>query len=103
GAVCARRRGTEKQRGVFVPQQAVVDRISKTALDANFAGEPGGERAAAENVVDDVGGEEIRIVARDTDAAEIDHGLRHVEVDIDALPERLRRSRLIRNQLRLGR
>ncbi len=103
GAVGARRRRAEKHRTAIVPHQAVADRVNEAAFLAHFVIKPRGKRAAAENVVDDVGGKEIRIVTRDAGPAEIDHRLRHVEIDIDAPPEPLRHCRRDRRQLCLRR
>jgi hypothetical protein len=75
---------------VIEPHQTVGDRIGKPALLAHLLKKPRGKRAAAENVVDDVGGHEIRIFARDAGAAERHHRLRHVELDDDATSETLR-------------
>jgi hypothetical protein len=47
--------------------------------------EPRRQRAAAENVVHDIAGHEIGIVALDAGAAEHHHGLRHVERNERAL------------------
>ena len=78
---------------VVEPEQTVGDAVGEPALLAHLAIEPRGERAAAEDVIDDVGGHEIRIVARDARAAERHHGLRHIEIDDDAAAEALRSSR----------
>ena len=73
----ARRGAADGHGGVLEPNQAVRHAISQAALLAHFAIEPRGERAAAENVIDDVARHEIRIVARQARPAEGDDRLRH--------------------------
>src|ERR1043166_38463 len=80
-AVAARRRGAGHHRRMVEPQQAGAYPIGKAARLAHLAVEPRGVRAAAEDVIDHIGGEEIRILACEARAAELDHCLRHVEID----------------------
>ena len=101
GAVGTRGGAAEEQRGVVEPDQAVRDRICKTALLAHLLVEARRERAAAEDVIDDISGHEIWIFAGDTGTAERHHGLRHVELDDNAPPETLRRHGRDRRQFRL--
>ncbi len=103
GAVGAGRGAADQHGGMIEPDQAVGDRIDQAALLAHFLIEARVRRAAAENVIDEIGGHEIGILARDAGTAEIDHRLRHVERDIDAAAEPLRRGVLDRHQIRLFR
>ena len=61
-----------------------MDRIGEPALLAHFLVEPR-RRSAAEDVIDDIGRHETRIVALDAGAAKHHHGLRHVERNEGAL------------------
>ena len=65
GAIGAGRGAAAHDVGVIHPDQAGADRIGEPALLAHLVIEPRGERAAAEDVVDHIGGDEIRIVPRD--------------------------------------
>ena len=67
--------------------QGGMDRIGQAALFAHFLEQPRGEGPAAENMVDHHGADIIRVAARDARPAEADIGLRHVEIDHDALAE----------------
>ncbi len=71
------------------PDEARADAIGEAALVAHLVVEPRAERAAAEDVVDDVGGHEVRIAAGDAATAEHHRGLRHVEIDHDAAAQPL--------------
>src|ERR1700685_4102282 len=61
GAVGAGSGISDEQRGVIHPQQRFKYRIGQPALLADFVVEPRRQRSAAENVVDDIAGHEIRI------------------------------------------
>src|SRR4029078_3496059 len=58
------------QGGVIHPEQRLIDRISETALFAHLLVEPRRQSAATEDVVDDIGGHEDRIVAENYWACE---------------------------------
>ena len=79
GAVGAGSGISDEQRGMIHPQKRFIDRIGETALLADFAVEPRRQASAAENVVDDIAGHEIRIAALEAWPAERHHGLRNVE------------------------
>ena len=85
GAVGAGAGVADEQRGMLHPEQRFEDGIGQAALLADLAIEPRRQAAAAEDVVDDIGRHEIRIVALDAGAAERHHGLRHVERNEGAL------------------
>ena len=71
------------QPAVIERHQVGGDAIGEAALLAHLLGEPRGEAAAAEDVVHDIGGEEIGIVALDAVMAEQHHALRDVAIDDD--------------------
>ena len=71
---------------VIERQQVGIDRIGEAALLAHFLVEPRGERAAAQDVIDDEGGDEVGVLARNAGAAESHHRLRHVEFDVERRP-----------------
>ena len=64
--------------------------VGQAALFAHFPVKPRREAAAAQNMIDDIRGHEIRIVARDALPAESDHRLRHVDIDHDAAAKPVR-------------
>src|SRR5262245_14853298 len=103
GAFGARAGAAQEQRRMIEPDQRAVDRIGKSALLAHLAIEARGERAAAEDVVDDIGGHEVRVLARDAVAAEGHHRLWHVHLDDDALSEPLQMGGVDGRQVGLGR
>ena len=93
GLVGAGLRARHEHRGVAEVQQIRIDAIGEPALFANLVIEARGERAAAEDVVDQIRGHEVRVLARDARAAEPDHRLRHVELRHDP-PSDLARRRI---------
>src|SRR5258708_1947667 len=98
------RRGmAEQQRGAVEPEEAVGDAVSEAALLPDLDIKPRGERAAAENVIDDIGGHEIRIAAGYPRPAAIHYRLRHIEMDDEPAAQPLRDDRRGRLELRLGR
>src|SRR5207245_9984905 len=80
----------EQQRAAIEPKEAARDAVSEPARLPHLEIKRRGERAAAENVVDDIGGHEIGIAAGNARPAEIHHCLRHVEIDDDAAAQSLR-------------
>jgi hypothetical protein len=80
----------EDHRGVPEPGKAAVHTIGQTARFAHFPVKPRREAAAPQNMIDDIRGHEIRIVARDALPAERDHRLRHVDIDHDTAAKSLR-------------
>src|SRR5258707_4129558 len=93
----------EQQRGAIEPEEAVGDAVSEAALLPDLDIKPRGERAAAENVIDDIGGHEIGIAAGYSRPAEIHYRLRHIEMDDDPAAQLLRDDRRDRLELGLGR
>src|SRR6476619_5646347 len=71
GGVRAGRGAAEQQRGIIEPDQAVRNPVGEATLLAYLAIEARRERAAAEDMVDDVGGHEVAIIAGNPRAAEI--------------------------------
>ena len=65
GAVVAGLRAADEQRGAVERQEIRRDTVGQAALLAHFVVEPRGERAAAEDVVDHEGRDEVGILARD--------------------------------------
>ena len=91
GAVGAGGGAADHDGGAPEPDQAVGDAVGQPALFAHFPVKPRREGAAAEDVIDDIAGHEIGIVAGEALPAEVDHRLRHVEIDHDAAAEPARR------------
>src|ERR1700741_4119214 len=71
------------------PEKTGADAVGKPALLAHLGVKPRAHRAGAIDVIDDVGRNEIRIVARKTGSAEANDGLRNVEGHNDALAKPL--------------
>src|SRR5258708_6922305 len=92
----------EKQRGGIEPEEVVGDAVSEAALLPDLDIKPRGDRAAAENVIDDIGGHEIGIAAGYSRPAEIHYRLRHLELADDPAAQLLRDGRRDRLELGLG-
>src|SRR5271165_2349235 len=93
----------DHQCGIIEPNEAARDSIGQPALLSHLAIKSRGERPAAEDVVDDIGGHEVRITATDAGPAEIYHRLRDVELDHDPPTKALRRHRSDGGKLGFGR
>ena len=86
-AIRARRGADDQARRIFVGHQRRADAVGEAALFAHLVEQARGERAAAQDVVHQVGGEEVRRVARHAGIGELQRGLRQVVVDPDLLAE----------------
>src|SRR4029079_19045848 len=72
---------------VVVVDQHGIDTVGQPALVAYLFEQPRGEAAAAENVVHQERGEELRVVAGNAGIGELQGGLRQVVGDADLLVE----------------
>ena len=70
GLVGAGLRAAHEQGGGIERQEIGIDRIGQPALLTHLAVKARGERAAAQDVIDDEGRDEIRIVACNAEPAE---------------------------------
>ncbi len=75
--VCPRRRRADIGTGIVIGGKAGADRIGQTAFFADFGIKPRGKRSAAENMVGDIGCDEIGIAALQAASADTDNCLRH--------------------------
>ena len=82
-ALVLRRHRTHDEAGVIQRHQVGGDGIGEAALLPHLLGEPRRETAAAEDVVHDIGGEEIGIVPLEAFMAEQHHALGDIAVDDD--------------------
>src|SRR5690606_21122812 len=69
--------------------EIAVNGVAEAPLLAHLLGQPRGEAAAAEDMVHDVGGNEVRMVTLEAGVAELDLGLRDVHRDDPADGPRL--------------
>ena len=86
GALIARRRRADQDRGALGVGQVGVDAVGEAALDPDFLLEPRSRRSAAQDGVQDEGRKEIRVVPRHARQAEYELRLRNVHGDVHGLP-----------------
>src|SRR5262249_48031813 len=77
----------EKKGRPLEPDKAAGYAVRKPAFLAYLFVKPRRETAAAQNMVHDIGGHELRIAARDAGPTERHHSLRDIDVDHDPAPK----------------
>ena len=76
-----RRHIANEHGAILVGEKVRVHRIGKSALLAHLLHQARGEAAAADDVIEDIGGDEVVVLAREGAMAELRHGLGHFHHD----------------------